>query len=597
MIGLCAALSPMGAHAATSGMFESIFEDASTALRHRTVSGGMEQYIIDEMLRWEDRGVRLTTDRLEAAMNDDDERLCTGLVDDSGDPITLARGADTLRGTCGGLRAAIRELINAEASMDALGRDLLSIANSAELAISDEPGRILDLAATAGALHRTWAGGTGAIASFPPSALPKITALEQALSRSTDIAASVRRFRHGFFRDRREADPAAQAIGADIAAALDDLALALGITGDEGAIGAMRAPDLAVPNVALWIRRDDLGLLWKMPTRVVPRTFARAGRYPVMKAGGETLAYPFDDSRAVLGSSRQSPLCSRPIAREGFLCRSVPEPPSACAPPAGTSSSITLVRCNATTTTSPAGPPLCEGFASDLRRDDGRTLSAPPSPALLQQFPPLDLADACDPESGAIYPDDIRAHACYAAACLAQSMSGHSLIPGRAPTLAVETTTPFLGFLRPDPALGLIAEAAHASVGPLPRYEGHELIAGMERALCAIVGEGKQTPLGRCIYDTERSSADPPRLQGTYTALIMGESTTAAVRQSNLLQALPQAGMRTARAQADMTRRRSLTVLASVVEQMASLILSLERAPITTLACPWTGPFPPNVTP
>ena len=591
-IFLCLAF-PASAQAATPDLYRHIAASASSLLTVRVPREPLLSFVLEEMRTWEGVGIRLTADDLAMAYDDNDERLCTNKTDANGTPLTLSRGTEAERGpTCAGLKIAIRSLIDSEQRIDALGADLIALTNAADLGVADEPGRPLDITATAGALKRAWSGGTGSTTmELPASATPFVQAVTQALTQEADPDVAVRRFRHGVLRDQREADPALLQQGTAVGSALLAFAQHLRSTQAPGVEGVYSVPSLTIPDVTLWARTDDVGLLWTYPTRVSIAGYRRAGAYPTHVQGGETLAYPFSYTGTQPQASPLSPLCSRPLARYGYLCRSMPASAPACTPPPGTATEISLVRCSLTTTTT-AGPSLCDGFADLLRRDDGRQLSQPVDATVLASFPSLPIDEACTPDAGAIYPDDISTHACYISACLAQSMSGHSLVPGRAPTLMNESTAPFLACMRPDPALGLLAEVARPVPTTVPRYEGHEIVASLERSLCIAAGKGHEPIPGLCADDRDANAANPLRIQSSYAALADTENILAIDRTRRLLGIFPLVGLRAAQDQSAIVMQRALAGVQSIVEQTASLLQSLERAPLPRAACPLTGPLP-----
>ncbi len=593
-------LSPQVVFAAsTFDLFwdESKFSRPSVIPTHQVM-----QFVINEMRHWEGRGIVIGEDDIKAAMQMDLGTLCLNKVDVSDQPLTHLQEMGTEDTGCLALRKAILSLLFSEKEAMELGNDLLSAANGSELSIADEPHRLLRVGALSLILKEIWSGKALGLIPWDtgPDLQRKVDDLDDSLLALTseELDAVILRFHYGYFRDQREQDPRFSMVGLPVVDALQHLADELGITGDPKAIGEFTTPGpgagMRTPNVALWARKDDIGLGWIHPPHFSRLQIREADQYPVLadEPGATTLAYPFNYGGSTPSSPPvKSPLCSRTVARYGYLCRRVPVSHSECQN--DEEGKISLVECTdeEEVTETKQGPSICLGL-DNLYIDDGTPLVEDENPGQLHpDLTPADTAHLCSPETKILYQDDISAHACYIGLCLLQSMSGHTLIPNRNPVLTNETTSPYASCVRADPQLGLYSEAAHDSPYPLPDYIGHQLVQEFDREYCQKTGDAPRPVLGDCAFFSNQVTAQPSYLQHTVTNTLVNEAASVARNQENFLSLATAIGQRVSIDQTVVLERKLFAGLAAFMQQMADLLSELKRAPITTTACPWTGPF------
>jgi hypothetical protein len=72
------------------------------------------------------------------------------------------------------------------------------------------------------------------------------------------------------------------------------------------------------------------------------------------------------------------------------------------------------------------------------------------------------------------------------------------------------------------------------------------------------------------------------------------DRTDVTTLQQSLLGAGTLVGYRAALDQSLMAEQGLLMAISHSIEQLASLLLELKNAPVTTVACPWTGPYAPS---
>ncbi len=590
---------PAGAEAS---MFDLFMEDAKNRGPLGYPSDQITDFVIDEMQRWGDDGIQLTRDDIRLAYDDKKNILCQNKVTFTGRPITFAMGAED--GGCIGMRDEVMRLVTLEIQADKLGDDLLMATNGSELAISDEPHRPVRMGTLSLVLKRVWSGTGAGLIPWDDDADADFDALDSALSSldSQDLDRAILRFHHGYFRDSREADPRFSSVATDIQSSLQAIAATLGITGDPKATGEFNTPPfLQVGNVALWARKDDLGLMWVYPSHSTRLGIKRAADYPLLASGpiAKVLAYPFSyqGSSSSASSGVASPLCSRTVGRQGYLCRKASVAAAQCTSSSSSSSSssngtISLVECSPIDTKmTVAGPDICRGLAN-LYLDDGTSLTASGNPGQLNpDLKPADTAKLCSPETKILYPDGISTHACYVGHCLSQSMSGHTLIPNRNATLINEQTSPYLSCIRSDPRLGLYAETAHKTPFSIPPYIGHFLTQDFEREYCIKNGDAARGTLGDCSFRTD-TIAQSPSYQGLSAVdTIVRNAGEVAKSQSDFLSIALPLGQRAALDQAIPVNQKLFASMGQFIRQMADLLNDLKRAPLTLTACPWTGPF------
>lgn len=596
-------ISVASVQTARAEMFDLFYAEAENAASNALPSPQVEVFIIEEMKKWNGHGIILSSDDIRAALAGNTDTvavtgLCQNKTDLEGNPLTFLRGGAGVAGSCFTLLTDIRELLATEQEIRQLGADLLALTGGSELAIADEPHRPLDMASMARLIRTVWAGTGSAVIPWNSDADDDLAELNAHLTEE-NVDLAVYRFRHGTFRDERENDP--RFIDPDhpiktdvqdiIREDLRKIAEALGITGDPEAEGVFVTPKLAMNNVALWARRDDIGLLHIYPTHISPVDFRPAGEYPEYLPEGY-LAYPFayEGGSFPVGDGIDTPLCSRPIAQQGYLCRAQPVTPEQC-PDNGSDDTISLVKCSEETTVTESGPTVCPAFGK-LFKDTGIPLVDPENPGRLNPaLEAVDLEKICFPETKVIYQDDITSHACYVAHCLLQSMSGHTLVPNRNPVVMNEASSPYLACIRPDPQLGLYTEIAEDTPYPLPEYLGQYLVRDFERQYCLTNGLAPLPLMGLCAYQDSSNAASPSYVHLFNALTTAAEGSDVAGRQSDYSAIAAAIGQRVAVDQSIELQRKVFARLANFIRHTAEMFGSLRQAPLTMSACPWTGPF------
>ncbi len=599
---MLAALSPRVALAAVPSpttIFDLFYDQVQKASPTAKPTERIARFVVKEMESWGTRGIQLTVDDIDLAIAgtfalDGNEGLCQNKVDMSGNGYDFAQGAAFVPGSCFALQADILALLTAEQEVEQLGADLMTLASGSELAIADEPHRPIDMALYALLLRRVWSGTGSSIIPWDGSADTQVSDLDAELSglSEEDLDRAILRFHHGYFRDQREADPRFSGVVDSVGGKLGDVANALGISGDPEALGIFSTPKLNTKNVALWARKDDIGLMWVYPTHAFRLTLEPADAYPTFVTNGDNLAYPFayKGSGPPSGNAITSPLCSRMIGRQGYVCRPLPKTVEHC-DNSGDGSSITLVQCSEKVTETKSGPAICRGFDT-LFTDTGIPLEDPNDPGHLNPaLEKADLAKICSPEKKILYQDDITSNACYVGLCLLQSMSGHTLIPNRNPVVINEATSPYLACIRPDPQLGLYTEIAEDSPYPLPEYIGTFLVKDFERQYCSKNGDAPQALLGLCTYNDNENAALPISNPFLNSQATQGLSTFLSQRGEDFNAIAASIGQRSAVDQSIELERKMFGKLAHFVQHIADLFSSLKNAPLTQSACPWTGMF------
>lgn len=583
--------------AAGASVFQQFYDEASAALTLDEPPEDLTDFIIEQMEEWEGDGIVLTSDDITNAMfgrlwKGDGSGLCENKETPSGEEYTFAQGGFG-PGSCLSLQRDILSLLDSERVANQLGVDLLAITNGAELAVADEPHRPMNMADLAMVIRRVWSGTGAAAIPWDNSARTEFQDLQTELQNLSkeDLDKVILRFHHGHYRDIREDDPRFDGIGDSVADKLQALADRLGVVDNPRAVGVFAMPKLQVDNVGVWARRDDIGLQWIYPSHITRLTYEEADEYPVLRPQSDKLAYPFAYEGSGIGAAPfvESPVCSRTMGRQGYLCRPLPEPEENCEDPEN--DAITLVRCDQEATVTESGPRICPDF-DQLFLDDGTPLEDPANPGEINPaLTTADLMKLCTPERKTLYKDDIESHACYVSYCLLQSMSGHTLVPNRSPVVIDEATSPYLACLRTDPQLGLYTELMEESPYTMPEYQGHFLVRDFDRAYCNVFGNAPLPLGGLCDYEANEPAALP-----VYTAVFteqLGEREGGAVRyRQELVNGLAAAvGQRVALDQSAELQRKTFARLANFIDQIASLILELKNAPLTKTPCPWTGHF------
>lgn len=598
-IGVAVGLvSPIIAYAQSTSektMFEMFYEEAGKALPTADPSEQVANYVIEEMKKWGENGIQITREDIRFALAgtlfNGNTGLCVNKKDKNGAAIEFVQGA-VLEGSCISLQRDILSLLQAEQEAEQLGVDLLTIANGAELSIADQPHRPVDMASIALLLRRVWSGLGPSVTPWDEDVAGQEFKKLQDDLKSANLDKAVLRFQHGYFRDKAENDPRFSDVEQTIADDLKAIADKLGIKGEPAAIGIFTIPKFKdVPNVALWARKDDLGLMYIYPTHLFKLELKVAGTYPSLKRNSEKLAYPFDyTGGATPAAGMKSPLCARSVGREGYLCRPQTNLDTNC-DNSGAADSINLVKCDEKKTTTTDGPLICEGF-DKIFMDDGTPLLDPASPGELNPaLKEADLKKVCDPETAVIYQNDVTSHACYVAFCLAQSMNGHSLVPNRNPVVFNEATSPYLACIRPDPQLGLYTEIANDSPYPLPEYLGHFLVRDFDRQYCSTNGNTLQ-PLSPLCFFRDNEGSRLPDIAQVYSMIATASNQAEVQARLDAYNAIAaSSGERAALDQTVELNRKIFARLAHTIKHVAELILQLKKAPLTQTACPWTGPF------
>lgn len=585
LIGLLLALAaPRVTLAASGDFFHSMFEDTSDTYSSVYPKGAMETFIIEAMREWNDTGIVLTSADIRAAVNGNHKGICSDdKVDTNGKKIEFTQA------NCYELMTALVSLIRGEQEAVLLAKDLLFITNGSELSVSDEPNRPVHMPHTALLLRRVWSGTGGGIIPWNEDHDDLVSELDTLLSEESDIDAVIRRFRHGYFRDRRENDPTLQGIGDPIRDKLRQLADALGISGDQQAVGEFAVPKLS-NNMGFWARKDDIGLYWVYPIRFKYWNIQPGGTYPRMVSNGENLAYPYSYEGSNPRANIRSPLCSKTTARQGYLCRTLPVDVPNCEN-TGSDDEVVLVKCSEKNERHDVGPLICRDL-QNLYVDDGTPLTIGNDNSRLNpDLTPADTRNLCTPETKTLYQDEIIGHACFVGHCLEQTMSGNTIIPNRNTTLVSEATSPYLACMRTDPQLGVYTETATDTPYSLPPYIGHELVMNFEQFFCAQNGKTAHPVLGFCRYRDEDRAKNPPKNQAQYIAGLSEESFMVDEDLDTLSEAATAIGYKASLDQSLEVHRKVFAKLTGLVQQVADLLNELKRAPLTKAPCPWTGPF------
>ncbi len=599
LIGALAMVLPSVAFAQQDpGIYDMFYDEAETARADAKPSEPLGKYIIKEMEHWQTRGIVLTEEDLKHAINNAD-KLCQDKVDMEGKKIEFDRAGTDNAGSCWLLQQNILGLMQYEQSVDQLSSDLVSIANGAELAVADEPHRPIDMARVAMTLRRVWMGTGAAVIPWNGDADSELGELENHLKDADDKEKIVIRFRHGYFRDQREQDPRFQDIGTEVKDDLKKIADKLKISGDPTVVGTFSVPKLKVPNIGLWIRKDDIGLMWVYPSKSVRFKYEPAKtEYPKPFENGQYLAYPFayEGSAPPSGAGITSPVCSRTMGRQGYLCRALPPLSENCAR-TGDESAISLTKCSEGTSQTVSGPLVCPGF-DKLFKDTGIPLADPNNPGRLNPaLQPADTAALCTPETRTLYQDDITSHACYIGHCLTQSMTeGNTLIPNRNTVVLNEATSPYLACQRIDPQVGMYTEVAKEGPYPLPEYLGQFLVRDFDKQYCASNGNAPESLPSLCRFLDNQTAALPDYIFLFQAMATSGEQGRTDLRRIAVNEIASAIGQRVAVDQSIEVQQKIFARLAHFVQQVADLVLELDRAPVTQTACPWTGPFE-TVTP
>lgn len=586
-------LAPLAARAApAASLFDLYYQEAEQSIPTARPTQRLADYVVQEMEHWQGRGIKLTVADIEAALSSRLSDLCRDKKDMDDKPLEFVQGGSSVPGSCMALWEDLMTLLTVEQVTEQLGSDLLTLANGSELALSDEPHRPMDMATLALAIRRIWSGTGASVIPWDGSADPEVAALNSHLGEE-NVDRAILRFRHGYFRDKRENDPRFSGVEDVVRDDLRAIANKIGVTGNPEETGVFTTPKLAMYNVALWARRDDLGLMWVYPSHTFQLEMKPADKYPEAVDNGEFLAYPFayEGGTPPAGPGITTPLCSRMIGRKGYLCQGLPPLAENCQNPFS-NKTVTLVKCSEKVTATTSGPAICADF-TDLFDDTGEPLVDPADPGLLNPaLQETDTATICSPGKKVLYQDDITSHACYVSHCVLQSLgNGHSLIANRNPVVFNEAASPYLACVRSDPQLGLYTEIAEDTPYPLPEYLGQFLVRDFDRQYCVTNGHAPHPLAGLCAYrDTENARA--PVYAHIFNAVTNREQGTALDDRQTDMVSIPAAiGQRAALDQSIELERKIFARLAHFIQHTADVLTSLERATLTKTPCPWTGPF------
>lgn len=593
LVGL---LLPLAASA--ESIFDTFWDEAESSIEGYDPSQEIIDFVIESAKTWNGHGVIITEDDIPHALSGNTSALCKDKQDTEGNKISFANGSAVTKGSCSALLHDIQDLIKAERVAEVLADDLLSLAVGSELATAAEPRDMMDIPTAVQGIKRLWQGSGVTVLPWNTAADDALRNLISAIraTEEGELPKAMIRFHHGLARDIFEEDPRFAGIGNEIRDALFALASVLGTNPDDPEPKAMLTPTLDIDNIQLWVRTDDLGLLWIAPTKQHRLSLKLPEDYPVYHESGDRLAYPFAyEGPHSLFLDTESPLCSRPMGARGYLCRAVPDIDTACRP--SDPNTISLVDCTESSDPEIVDQtisacldlyPIYQDNDDELFRSDG---------SLNPGLTPAAAGTICQPESKVQYPAGIMTNLCYSDACLRESMSGHSLFPGRNPTLAYESTSPYLACVRPDPELGLFTESMKSIPTPLPSYLGTELVTDFVGALCQVTGSVPHPLAGYCMYQQNLRSAVPTAGQLEQLTRTTTEGANVVLRSSDMHSLAANVGLRQAIDQSVQTHRNALQPLATFLTEIASLFRELERAPLTTAACPWTGPINTTSTP
>ncbi len=597
------------AMASAQSMFDLFFEQAVVYTQEPPIPDDkLKEFVIREMETWRGPGILLFPSDIDAALLGDTDVLCRDkLTFQTMDPMLFSSGGLTKGVGCDGLIAAITSLVKTELEIQNLGDVLVSVANGGELATSDQPNRPANVGFATLLTTRVWTATGTNILPWPDAANDTI---EQRLNRELaedgstpqNMDAIMWKYQHGYFRYEREGDTKLATVDVDfdgdgttVGTILRELAGILRIaSNDYDERGEFVVPKLTKENVGLWARADDLGIMWVYPDHFMREPEIKpAGDYPEYYEHGDQIAYPwtYEGSTDPVDEIK-SPVCSRSAGQLGYLCRNVQEPVDNC-DEADNDADLNLIRCDEQERITLDGPELCPEIIALFVDDGVNPLWDPNDPRFINPtLQEADKAKICAPENKVMYKDEILGHACYTAFCVAQSHSGHTLVSNRSPNLVSEATSPYLACMRQDPHLGLYAEIAQMTPFALPSYIGHHLAQEYEREYCAITGLPPHPIAGYCKYNENRRINSPLYSIGATVNSTEDELIAVRADQEVFLGDAVAVGQRMALDQWLPVQRKMVATMAQSIQETATLLRELAKAPLTKTPCPWTGPFP-----
>jgi hypothetical protein len=503
---------------------------------------------------------------------------------------------------CASIVEQIKALVRSERDMTSLGDQLYSIANSAELAAADEPGRPLSFGTAARTFTSVWLG-TGAVSiPWPEEANATFQLLQtQLLEESDDMDRIVTRFHFGVLRRTLEEDAGDTSFSGDtsdaIASTLHTLRQILAKeskTPIEYITPRFSAERLK--NVSLWVSNEDAGLSWMYPTHLprfninLPLDYPRLYVSPGNLGDSTALSYPFlynapelpaDFAKAHVPAWK-SPLCSRAGGALGYLCKPLNAGSDSCDSALGEESGIELTTCDEKDTTTVAGPDVCSGL--DMKgmfslSNDGTNVPVNNN----EGAPPVCVPGTRTSSSGSMV-----AAACFTAACVKESINNHSLLGNRSPVAEFEANSPYQSCILEDPKLGMAAELPASAAVTLPPYTGHFAYSDFLKEYCQINGLSTTALSGLCSFraGTKLTDRIPSMIhQQTETAF----QNALILAQADIIRSGPMIGQRVALHQFLPAYQKLGQGLALSVESIADLLSELKDAPPPSLACPWSG--------
>jgi hypothetical protein len=536
--------------------------------------------------------IHLDKKTIDDAVHASADKVCSDLKENRATPNCLS------------LQKQIADLVAQERDTQQLADDLLALSLGSELAIADEPHRALTFGPSALSLTALWTGTGSSALGWPDAAKDPFKQLAQALSSELDDEDKIlTRFHFGYFRRLREEEhmnPQPEIVGPQTEAALKKLSDVLHINPQNARdrvpriYTTPRFEGSNLANIVLWAREDDLGLQWIYPTHEPRFDILLAGSYPKLPAGTgaipefiDALSMPFSYTGATfeVPNYARSPLCSRPSGRLGYLCRPIIEKAAKCPTSASDEAQdghvvVTLTTCDETNEVHAMPETICDD--PDLRAllsGSGATASG----AMAMRL--------CDPGMKIASSGTIIANSCYIAGCLAQSFDEHTLNPSRNAVVPLESQMPYLACMRPDPKLGLLALLPPSVSSAIPIYRGNELIPALDRAYCETQGLLSPGVSALCRFQSLRAlTYNVSDFLGLISNITRQQAALDA-HQQDLVSIAPLIGQRAAMDQAAPVYRTAALALGESVQAISNVFTELQRAPVTTEACPWRGEF------
>lgn len=510
---------------------------------------------------------------------------------------------------CTQLNTDIQYLIESERELQLFADELVTITNSSELVATDEAHRPNSFGIQTAAFSAIWNGEDAKRLPWPESANDAFENLVSALQSEGSLDKVVLRFHFGLHRMTREEDAGwegFQMYGSQTKEALEELSNILSITEDN--VGKENLAEYATPkilsdslNIGLWAREDDIGLNWIYPMTHPRFDLDIPTDYPKYQSGGTVdvdkglwLSYPFrydveefPDMSDELEEKLKSPLCSRISGAQGYLCRAVEDGEKNCPDVPEGDYAIHLVTCDEKERIVTPGMDIC---SSEELKDrftvklNGTTVTTPEGEDLT----------VCTPGTSTEFESSFVTNSCYIGYCLEESFNKHNLTGGRNTIAIMESTSPYLSCIRPDPQLGMISELPPAASTVLPQYLGHHLMHAFDREFCERTAYIPGVA-GLCEYRHNRQLESP--FQSPAQILTQNEEQFQRIADSQeyLNDAAFAIGQQYAINQAVPVYEKTIRSVAQGVNAIADLFLELKDAPITNQACPWNGQLCSNV--